>query len=334
MGLIKMPSEIEVKPAITVLLYGEPGIGKTTTGCSAPNAVLFDFDGGVQRINGAHRIPTVQVHSWQEALDALDEVAKELPDTQSIVIDTAGKMLDFMSAHIIAGGERGMINKDGTLSLKGYGVRKQMFIDFNFRVTHMGKNVIYIAHEREEKRGEETVKRPEIGGSSANDLIKELDLVGYMRATGKKRTITFDPDEKWYAKNTCNLPTEITIPVIVDEKGAVVAENNFLCKIIAAYNDVQKRNQETTREYDELVTALKKEIDGITNAATANAFIETINNTSHIYNSKIVARRIFGEKVTALGLIFNKDTKTYEDAPKTDGKAAAPANGDDKKAKA
>lgn len=334
MGLIKMPSEIEVKPAITVLLYGEPGIGKTTTGCSAPNAVLFDFDGGVQRINGAHRIPTVQVHSWQEALDALDEVAKELPDTQSIVIDTAGKMLDFMSAHIIAGGERGMINKDGTLSLKGYGVRKQMFIDFNFRVTHMGKNVIYIAHEREEKRGEETVKRPEIGGSSANDLIKELDLVGYMRATGKKRTITFDPDEKWYAKNTCNLPTEITIPVIVDEKGAVVAENNFLCKIIAAYNDVQKRNQETTREYDELVTALKKEIDGITNAATANAFIETINNTSHIYNSKIVARRIFGEKVTALGLIFNKDTKTYEDAPKTDGKAAAPADGDDKKAKA
>ena len=330
-----MPSEIEVKPAITVLLYGEPGIGKTTTGCSAPNAVLFDFDGGVQRINGAHRIPTVQVHSWQEALDALDEVAKELPDTQSIVIDTAGKMLDFMSAHIIAGGERGMINKDGTLSLKGYGVRKQMFIDFNFRVTHMGKNVIYIAHEREEKRGEETVKRPEIGGSSANDLIKELDLVGYMRATGKKRTITFDPDEKWYAKNTCNLPTEITIPVIVDEKGAVVAENNFLCKIIAAYNDVQKRNQETTREYDELVTALKKEIDGITNAATANAFIETINNTSHIYNSKIVARRIFGEKVTALGLIFNKDTKTYEDAPKTDGKAAAPADGDDKtKAKA
>lgn len=334
MGLIKMPSEIEVKPAITVLIYGEPGIGKTTTGCSAPNAVLFDFDGGVQRINGAHRVPTVQVHSWQEALDALDEVARELPDTQSIIIDTAGKMLDFMSAYIIAGGERGMINKDGTLSLKGYGVRKQMFIDFNFKVTHMGKNVVYIAHEREEKRGEETVKRPEIGGSSANDLIKELDLVGYMRAIGKKRTITFDPDEKWYAKNTCNLPAEINVPTTVDDAGNAIAENNFLCKIIDTYAEVQRKNQESTRAYDALIGKLKTAIAAINSAAMANEFIGKMNEVSHIFNSKIVARRLFSERVAELKLVYDAETKMYADAPKAEPKAEGKKAPADAKAKA
>lgn len=49
----------------------------------------------------------------------------------------------------------------------------------------MGKSVIFVAHEREEKVGDEKQIRPEIGGSSAGDLIKELDLVGYMEAIGK-----------------------------------------------------------------------------------------------------------------------------------------------------
>ena len=68
----------------------------------------------------------------------------------------------------------------------------------------MGKSVIFVAHEREEKNGEDKQIRPEIGGSSAGDLIKELDLVGYMEAIGKDRTISFDPCEKFYGKNTCN----------------------------------------------------------------------------------------------------------------------------------
>ena len=53
----------------------------------------------------------------------------------------------------------------------------------------MGKSVIFVAHEREEKNGEEKQIRPEIGGSSAGDLIKELDLVGYMELS--ERSVPF-----------------------------------------------------------------------------------------------------------------------------------------------
>ena len=148
MTLIRKPSEIAIKQTLSALVYGQPGIGKTTLGCSAPNAVLFDYDGGVQRINGAHQVPTVQITGWEETADALKEIEDTMPECRTIVIDTVGKMLDYMSASIIRNDPK-MAQRDGSLSLKGYGVRKNMFVNFLRQVSLMGRNVIFIAHEKE-----------------------------------------------------------------------------------------------------------------------------------------------------------------------------------------
>lgn len=315
MGLIKMPSELEVKKTISILIYGEPGIGKTTLGVSAPNAVLFDYDGGVQRINGAHRIPTLQVSSWEQTQEAIDEINKELPQTQTIVIDTVGKMLDYMSAAIIKNDPK-MAQRDGSLSLKGYGVRKNMFVNFIKQLAISGRNVVFIAHEREERRGEETYKRPEIGGSSANDLIKELDLVGYMHAIGKKRTITFDPEEHYYAKNTCNLAPDIEVPANIDAQGNPTLANDFLCKIIAANEDAQKRNLEKTGEYEKLIAQIKADIAALNDAAGVNAYVEVCKQMAaenkHIFNSKMVQRSTLQARIDELKLTFNKEKGCYE----------------------
>ena len=204
MGLIKKPNELTVKTTLSALIYGQPGMGKTTLALSAPNPVLFDYDGGIHRVNAAHRVPTVQITNWEETNQVL--FSDDIKEFDTIVIDTAGKMLSFMDKFIMQTNPK-MRKADGTLSLQGYGVRKNMFINFVSQVSLMGKSVIFVAHEREEKNGEDKQIRPEIGGSSAGDLIKELDLVGYMEAIGKDRTISFDPCEKFYGKNTCNLPS-------------------------------------------------------------------------------------------------------------------------------
>ena len=315
MGLIKMPSELEVKKTISILIYGEPGIGKTTLGVSAPDSVLFDYDGGVQRINGAHRVPTLQVSSWEQTQEAIEEINKELPQTQTIVIDTVGKMLDYMSAYIIKNDPK-MAQRDGSLSLKGYGVRKTMFVNFIKQLAISGRNVVFIAHEREERRGEETYKRPEIGGSSANDLIKELDLVGYMHAIGKKRTITFDPEEHYYAKNTCNLAPDIEVPANIDAQGNPTLANDFLCKIIAANEDAQKRNLEKTGEYEKLIAQFKAEIAALNDAAGVNAYVEVCMQMAaenkHIFNSKMVQRSALQARIDELKLTFNKEKGCYE----------------------
>jgi len=321
MGLIKKPSELEVKKTISLMIYGQPGIGKTTLGCSAPNAVLFDYDGGVGRINGAHRVPTLQVASWEQTDEAIKEIKEELPETQTIVIDTVGKMLDYMSDYIVRTDPK-MQQRDGSLSLKGYGVRKNMFVNFVKKVSMLGMNVVFIAHEREDRRQEngqdKVVKRPEVGGSSANDLIKELDLVGYMQAIGKKRTITFDIDECYYAKNTCNLPKDMVIPVNVDDKGEAAGANDFLCTIIDKYEEAQKKNIAKTGEYEKLVDRLKKEVAGIKSAEQANAFMEVLKQMDakkeHIYNSRLIVREAFSERVKELNLTFNKEKSCYEPA--------------------
>lgn len=314
MSLFKKANELETRKTIRVLLYGEAGIGKTTFACSAPNAVLFDFDGGVQRINLKHRVPTLQVHSWDEVAPALDEV-RNTPSIESIVVDTAGKMLDFMDVAIIKSDSR-LGKRDGSLTMQGYGVRKRMFIDFLKQVSMMGKNVIFVAHEREEKQGEVVKKRPEIGGSSAGDLIKEMDLVGYMQAIGKDRTITFDPNECYYAKNTCNLPERIKLPIVVDANGNAIGANNELGQIIKQYQERQAADNEAIGKYDELVARLTTQIGNVNNADEANMFAELMRdmdaNNEHLFDSKAVARRLFSERVTALGLTYNKDTKCYE----------------------
>lgn len=309
-NLIRKPSELEAKQTITMLVYGQPGVGKTTLAVSAPDAVLFDYDGGVQRINGAHQTLTVQIRSWEDTSEALDEIVASYPDVKTIVIDTVGKMLDFMSDYIVRNNSR-MKKSDGTLSLQGYGLRKSMFIDFIKKTAVLGKNIIFVAHEKEEKRGDDTVKRPDIGGSSANDLVKELDLVGYMQMLGKDRTIAFNPTEAYYAKNTCNLPAVTKIPLVVDETGMAVGDNNFVRRVLATYKKTQAATQEETRKYDKLVDNIRTAVAATQNAEGLNAILESIEKTQ-VYNSKMVGEKMVAQKAKALGLNFNAVDGRYE----------------------
>jgi len=313
MSLFKKPSELEFVTTIKMLVYGQPGIGKSTMALSAPNPVLFDFDGGVQRVNVAFQCPTLQVKSWEEALQALEELKSGEVPCNTIVIDTAGKMLDYMSDFIMRNDSK-MRMRDGSLSLKGYGARKVMFQNFLREVAMMGKNIVFVAHEREEKDGETKIVRPEIGGSSAGDLMKELDLVGYVQAVGSDRTVYWTPQEKFYAKNTCNLPAWQKIPVIVDEKGNVTQVNDTLQKVFGYYEANVKKIEETRKRYNELLEEIEMAIENITDAKSANEFAKSIAEAEIIWDSKVRARELFKGKVEQLKLKWNAKSKTYEDA--------------------
>ena len=312
-SLFKKPNELEFVKTIKMLVYGQPGIGKSTMALSAPNPVLFDFDGGVQRVNVAFQCPTLQVKNWEEALQALEELRSGEVPCNTIIIDTAGKMLDFMSDYIMRNDSK-MRMRDGSLSLKGYGARKVMFVNFLREVSMMGKNIVFVAHEREDKDGETKIVRPEIGGSSAGDLMKELDLVGYVQAVGSDRTVYWTPQEKFYAKNTCNLPAWQKIPVIVDEKGNVTQQNDTLQKVFKYYEDNVKKIEETRKRYNELLEEIELAIENITDAKSANEFAKAIGTTEIIWDSKVRARELFKGKVEHLQLKWNAKTKTYEDA--------------------
>ena len=283
-------------------------MGKTTLALSAPYPLLLDFDGGIHRVNAAHRVDTVQITKWEEVDEVLS--SGEIEEYKTIAVDTAGKMLAFMDKYIMQNNPK-MRKADGTLSLQGYGVRKNMFINFVNQVTTMGKSVVFVAHEREEKNGDEKQIRPEIGGSSAGDLIKELDLVGYMEAIGKKRTISFNPCEKFYGKNTCNLPERIEIPAIIDESGNITGKNDFMTNVIKAYSAYQAKQTELSSEYEDLIEVIKAQIEEVNDMETANEVMKSIAGMKHIFDSKIQAGVLLNKRCKEIGLKFDKIKKQY-----------------------
>ena len=309
MSLIRKPSELEVKQTLTALIYGQPGAGKSTLACSAPSPVMLDFDGGATRINGAHQVPTVQVKRWEDVELALNEI-RDAGEFATIIIDTVGKMMMYMEEYIKRTNAK-MKNYDGSLTLKGYGLRKQMFLNFIKSVSVMGMNIVFVGHEIEQKRGDDTIIRPEIGGSSTNDLMKELDLVGYVETIGQSRTISFDPCDKYYAKNTCNMGGIIKLPILTDKDGNAVGENKFLCQVIDAYQARQQHNIELTSQYEALCDTIRSNASEIVDAQSANEFVVWVKSLHHLMNSKAVALSALSAKVAQIGLTFDKKQGAY-----------------------
>lgn len=303
MSLIKKPSQITAPKTSKVLVYGQPGLGKSTIALSAPSPLHLDFDSGVHRVRPEHRADTVQVTSWQDVIDVLGE---DLTAYRSLVIDTAGKLLDYMSAHIVKQNPKHG-KADGSLSLQGFGVRKAMFSAFLRQVSIMGKHLIFVAHEREEKDGDTKIIRPEIGGSSGNELIREIDLVGYMEARGKVRTISFDPCEKFYGKNTCGLAPIIEVPDL--SKGA---KNDLLDKVLQSFALRQEEENALAEKYDSLLSLITMNAESVVDESTANDFCDWVQTLAHIWDSKLQAGYIIRDKTQQLGLVMDKTTKRYK----------------------
>lgn len=308
---IRKPHELNVITTLKCLIYGQPGLGKTTFALSAPNPVLLDFDNGVHRVSPEHQKDTLQITSWQDCLDELK--AGTFAPYQTIIIDTAGKMLDYLGAYIIARNPK-MGRANGALTLQGYGERKGEFTNLIKTLSTMGKHIVFIAHEKEEKDNETTYKRPEIGGSSGNDLYKELDLIGYMEAIGKKRTISFLPQEKYYAKNACGLNETIELPDL--QPGT---PNDFFDKhIVQLYQQSLAERKEKVSEYNDLMELIDEKIASIDSADVANEVIDWAKNfDGHIWGSKIIASHKINDRAKEIGLKLNTKTKKYEDAAVT-----------------
>lgn len=303
-NLLKQPYEVSNDFYLKGLIYGQPGIGKSTLAISMPKSVLIDCDSGVHRISPEHRVPFLPVKNYDEVLAVLD--SKEIADFDTIIFDTAGKLLDYMSQYIIRR-EPKMGRKDGALTLQGYGVRKYEFINLLKKVSIMGKHLIFVAHEIEERDDNQRYIRPEVGGSSGGDLIKELDIVGYMEAIGRKRTISFSPSDKFYAKNSAHLNDVIEVPQLA--KGQA---NVFLSDIVNQCKDAMKADTAEFEAYQTLVDSFTKDIEAITNIAEANTVLGTLSICEHKWDSKIRLWNLLQAKAAKLNLKFNAKAKKYE----------------------
>lgn len=314
MSLIKKSNEITIGQTLKMMIYGQAGMGKSTLALSAPKPLLLDFDNGVKRVNNAHlddNVGIVQVGTWQDVLNLLNSEREAMAAYDTIVVDTIGKMMDFIIAYRCGGRspriqDWGMINND--------------FKVFTQMLSELKKNIIFVAHRDTRKEGEQTVFIPSLREKNYNNIVTELDLLGYLEMRAEngvvRRTITFNPTDRNDGKNTCNLPGVMNIPTIIDANGNATSPNDFIqTSILSKYKDMIADKEAKVKEYNAALEEIKTSVEQITDAEGANHFAAHIKDYAHIGNSVIMhARNLFSAKVKALGLVYDKESKQYSDA--------------------
>ena len=83
----------------------------------------------------------------------------------------------------------------GNLSQQGWGTLKTRFRTWVGQVRAMGKDMLLVSHDKEDKDGDTRIVRPDIVGGSYAEVMKVADFVGYLQMSGKDRVLDFNPTD-------------------------------------------------------------------------------------------------------------------------------------------
>ena len=195
MTIIKATDSITVDHPV-FLLFGQPGIGKSSLGYSTKNPLTLDFDRGAHR--AANRRDTLPIDTWGDVAGLMTN-PDQLAPYDSIVVDTVGRCLDVMTADIAATDPKKA--PGGNLSQQGWGTLKTRFRTWTAQLRTLGKDVLLIAHDKEDKDGDTRIVRPDIVGGSYGEVLKIADFCGYLYMNGRSRVLDFNPTDRWIGKN-------------------------------------------------------------------------------------------------------------------------------------
>lgn len=286
-------SEAILTENLIVVLYGEPGSGKTSLAFSASNPLLLDFDLGSQR--ALNRKDVVRVKQWK---DIENICAADLEGFDTIIIDTAGRLLEIMSAHLMSTNSKLINYSNGGLSLQGYGALSNMFKNFLLKIKSFSKDIILLAHAVEEKKNEKDLVRIDAVGSTKEELKKIADLLGYIGLQGEDRFLTFNPSAINLGKNCAEIPNQV-IPNLKNNP-SFLADLITLTKI--KMNEKNENQIKAEQKFQEILNEIK-----------ASNSLEEINNlVASLKDGDKIHKQALRDHAVSLGFVLNKSTKQFE----------------------
>ena len=291
--IVKSDEVITVKNAIA-MLYGQPGIGKTSTAFTADSTLLLDCDSGAHR--SAFRKDIVQVGSWKDIANITTE---DLEPYKTVAVDTVGRLLDYLSADIIQSNTKMGFN--GALTLQGYGQLKTQFAQWAKGLRSQGKDLIFIAHDKEDKRGDELAVRPDIQGGSYGEVFKIADAVGYMYRGDKTNILDFNPTTVWEGKNVAHLE-----PIAIPDFNA---EPDFFAGVLTKIKDSMNQMSEEGRAIAKMVEKIKANSDKAETPEDLNKILDDMNTLPDVAVRS--AKRIIWNRCRNLGLNYDSEKSCF-----------------------
>ena len=295
MRIIRATEAIAVAHPV-FLIFGQPGICKTSLAYSCKDPLLLDFDSGAHR--AANRRDTLQIGAWADVVELMNNPAA-LEPYATVIPDTVGRCLDVMTADIIR--ESPKLGPNGNLSQQGWGTLKNRFRQWTAQLRALGKDVLLVAHDKEDKDGDTRVVRPDIVGGSYGEVMKVADFVGYAYMSGKDRVLDFNPTDRWVGKNPAGW-SPFKVPPIGKAQ-------SFMADLFdqgrAALGAISEASATIATQVDDWRAA----IDTYTTAEECNRAIPQIKTLPPVVQPQVA--KLLLDHATVKGIPFDKSKKAF-----------------------
>ena len=278
---------------LNLTIYAQPGIGKTSLAFTAEAPLLLDFDQGAHR--AANRRDAVRVQTWD---DVSSITADDLAPYRTVVVDTAGRALDVLTADIIRRDPKK--GKGGALSLQGFGALKAEFVAWLKHLNGLGKDVILIAHMDEQRSGDEIIERLDVQGGSKGEIYKAADAMGRISIVNGKRMLLFSPTDAAFGKNPGQLD-----PLTIPHKDAPEFVD-FLAGVIQQIKDKLNTLTEEQREAQATLEKWRESLADVEDAAGINALVADAGA-----DAPRAVKALIHDRATKLGLVADKKAGGY-----------------------
>lgn len=266
---------------LVMVLYGEPGIGKTSLAFTAEKPLLEDYDDGLKRSVG--RKTAVKFDRWTDAAEF--HKSKEFTDLapKTLIFDTGGTLLDNFMAQYVIGVDPKNSRSGGELALQGYGALKNLFKQFVAEMKGRKINLIFVCHTETFKDGDVVKFRPKMTGGSYDILLAEADMVGYMESRSNKRTISFSPTDRTIGKNTAEFDL-IEVPHYTAED-----YQDFVARLIEKTKEKMLTINQAQQEAIEKVGKFREAISATEDVTELSMLHSQIEELSPVYRLQLLA---------------------------------------------
>ena len=203
------------------IVYGAPGVGKTTFGASAQNSIIIDCENGAVAIL-CQRTPYLS--AWPDIQAWLNTIKTEEHPYNVLVIDSLDWLLRRVEEQV-SGCATGKTDATLNRSHGGYGNGKQVMRNYIYQVllplldniVSRGIAIILLAHAKRTDITDVdgvTVEKstPEIPDDFLNVMVEWSDFVCLARITKEgQRVMMTRESERALAKNRYSLPEYIAL---------------------------------------------------------------------------------------------------------------------------